>query len=94
MSRALRVVCRVCGERAVILKSDRQTLDFNRLYCQCKNPDCGHRFVVDLTFSHTTHESRLTRKGIVDYLLESLPKHELTALKNQILAAEQKQLNF
>jgi Ogr/Delta-like zinc finger len=30
-----------------------------KLYCSCRNPECGHTCVMDLSFSHTLSPSAL-----------------------------------
>lgn len=85
---ALKQICKFCGHKGVIQKSDQQTPEYSRLYVVCRNPECGHKWVMDLTYSHTTQESKLTRDGILDYLLNSLPKESLAEFKDAIIQAE------
>lgn len=92
----VKVICKHCGERGIITKTDRQTVDYSRLYCTCKNPACGHSWVADIQFSHTLQESKITKDGIINYLLNNLPSDTLATLKLSIekIQTEQKQLNF
>lgn len=56
---SFRVRCTYCNEVATILSSDIDCSEFKKFYCQCQNSQCGHGFVMSLTFSHTTHPSNL-----------------------------------
>ena len=50
----MRIHCKHCGGKARISSSDRISVDFTRLYCQCSDAkECGHTFVMELGFSHT-----------------------------------------
>lgn len=86
---AITQFCKECGSKAVVTKTEREHVDFNRLYLMCKNPKCGHSWVSHLTFSHSTKESRLGKNGLVAFLVEKLPLEDLSELKEAI---EQKQL--
>lgn len=91
---ALKQICKCCGHKGVIQKSDQQTPEYSRLYVVCRNPQCGHHWVMDLTYSHTTRESKLTNEGLFNYLLNNLPPQRLAEIKSAILQAEQNQLSF
>ncbi len=49
---APRVYCNNCGSKAIITSRDSVSPEFAKLYCFCRNGDCGHRFVSTLSFSH------------------------------------------
>ncbi|MBI9109895.1 MAG: ogr/Delta-like zinc finger family protein [Maridesulfovibrio ferrireducens] len=51
--------CDRCGQLARIESSSQEAESYKKLYCSCKNPECGHSFVMDLTFSHTLSPSAL-----------------------------------
>ncbi|MFS3561841.1 ogr/Delta-like zinc finger family protein [Proteus mirabilis] len=51
--RVLTIYCPECGEKAMIKKSNRKHKELTDLYCACRDPLCGHTFVLNLTFSHT-----------------------------------------
>ncbi|MDU4897373.1 MAG: ogr/Delta-like zinc finger family protein, partial [Haemophilus parainfluenzae] len=40
--------------------------EFTRYYCACKNPLCGHRFVMNMEFGHTTRASKLTKDKLLE----------------------------
>lgn len=86
MGRRLKQYCRECQSEAAITKTERIYRDSNRLYCRCKNPDCGHEFVMTLDYSHTTKASKLTEKGLLHYFIDKLPaaeREELRKILNQ-----------
>ncbi|WP_195904044.1 Ogr/Delta-like zinc finger protein, partial [Serratia marcescens] len=51
MSRNLKVICTECNAPAIISKTNRKTAQFADLYCQCTDVECGHTFVMNMTFS-------------------------------------------
>lgn len=56
---SVRVKCDRCGGLAIIQSSKEVSAQVKQLYCSCSNPECGHTFVCDLTFSHTLSPSAL-----------------------------------
>jgi hypothetical protein len=62
----MRIMCKHCGGKARISSSDRISIDFTRLYCQCSDvKECGHTFVMELGFSHTLNPP----SSVIDQLL-------------------------
>ena len=61
----MRIYCRACGGKARIGSRDELSVEFAKLYCQCLDVNCGHSFVMNLTYSHTLRPSA----GTVDQLL-------------------------
>ena len=53
----MRITCTRCDQVAVIRTSREMSQAVKQLYCVCQNPECGHTFVMDLTFSHTLSPS-------------------------------------
>ncbi|MUK91556.1 transcriptional regulator [Aliivibrio fischeri] len=69
-----------CGERAVIKKTNRLSYDCADLYCECKNINCKHQFVMSLYYSHTLSPSAKTTDTLVYSLVKALPpqtRHDL-----------------
>ena len=56
---AMRIQCNRCCETATIQSSSQITQEVKQLYCCCNNPECGHTFVMDVTFSHTLSPSAM-----------------------------------
>ncbi|EBV2165157.1 transcriptional regulator [Salmonella enterica subsp. enterica serovar Wangata] len=79
--RVMKVYCPVCEARAVIKKTARKHKELSDLYCACTDVECGHTFVLNLTFSHTLSPSAKTGDLMVQKLLNSL-------------SAEQKQMTL
>lgn len=68
--RVLLVYCPECGTAAKVRKTNRKHPKIADLYCACSNVECGHTFVMNLTFSHTLSLSAMTHghllKGMID----------------------------
>lgn len=56
---AVRIFCDRCEKIARIESSVTITSTYKRLYCSCRNPECGHTWVMDLSYSHTLSPSAL-----------------------------------
>ncbi|HGM7112727.1 ogr/Delta-like zinc finger family protein [Serratia marcescens] len=81
MSRVIRVLCTECGSPAIVSKTNRKTPHFSDLYCQCTEVECGHTFVMNMTFSHTLSPSARSGRGLVKSLLSLLrPEDKQIAL--------------
>ncbi|WP_372942908.1 ogr/Delta-like zinc finger family protein [Shewanella sp.] len=74
----MRVLCRSCGKKAIIGKTDRLSLDHVNLYCSCSDPECGHTFVANVSFSHTLSPSSKSSSQLVHQLVNAMsPDHRL-----------------
>ena len=76
----MRINCKACGHKARISSRNELSPTFIDLYCQCLNANCGHTFVMSLTYSRTLRPSA----GAIDQLLFDR--------LNQLPAAKQRQL--
>lgn len=56
---SVKVVCIKCGSVGRIESSPQEAETVKKLYCSCSDPECGHSWVMDLTFSHTLSLSAL-----------------------------------
>ncbi|MDR6297022.1 transposase-like protein [Pantoea dispersa] len=79
--RVLKIECPECKSKAVIRKTNRKHRDIADIYCACADVECGHTFVMNLTFSHTISPS--AKKG--DLLIQQVISS---------MSAEQKQLTL
>lgn len=79
--RVLKVECPDCGAKAIIKKTNRKHREIADIYCACSDVECGHTFVMNLTFSHTLSPS--AKKG--DVMLQQLISN---------LSPQQKQMTF
>lgn len=74
----MRVLCRICSKKAIIGKTDRISLDHANLYCSCSDPECGHTFVANVSFSHTLSPSAKSSSQLVKQLVNAMsPDHRL-----------------
>ena len=76
----MRINCKACGHKARISSRNELSPEFVDLYCQCLDANCGHTFVMSLTYSRTLRPSA----GAIDQLLFDR--------LNQLPAAKQRQL--
>ncbi|EKM5717658.1 ogr/Delta-like zinc finger family protein [Enterobacter cloacae] len=70
--RVLKIECPECGSKAVIRKTNRKQRQIADIYCALADVECGHTFVMNLTFSHTLSPSAKTGDVIVQPLLNHL----------------------
>ncbi|MFA0074918.1 ogr/Delta-like zinc finger family protein [Vibrio cyclitrophicus] len=80
----MRVVCPECGEKARIQKSNRISAGYSDLYCSCSDPECGHSFVMNLTFSHTLSPSAKTTSQLAFEMAKALAPDQRQELKQQL----------
>lgn len=83
----MQVKCTECQHKAII--SSRNELDpkVADLYCICRNPECGHSFVMKLTYSHTLSPSGFQARQLAVELLRGLPPAEQMDLLQQARSA-------
>ncbi|WP_320723593.1 ogr/Delta-like zinc finger family protein [Enterobacter sp. 146F3] len=70
--RVLKIECPECGSKAVIRKTNRKHRQIADIYCACADVECGHTFVMNLTFSHTLSPSAKTGDALVQTLFKNL----------------------
>ncbi|EPL6057754.1 ogr/Delta-like zinc finger family protein [Klebsiella pneumoniae] len=70
--RVLKIECPECGSKAVIRKTNRKHRQIADIYCACADVECGHTFVMNLTFSHTLSPSAKTGDAMVQALLNNM----------------------
>ncbi|XAG86231.1 ogr/Delta-like zinc finger family protein [bacterium 19MO03SA05] len=80
----MRVICPECGEKARIHKSNRLTNSVADLYCACSDPECGHTFVMNLSYSHSLSPSAKTTSQLAFDLVKALPPETRQQLKQQL----------
>ena len=74
--RIMKMTCPVCLANATIRKTNRKHPQLSDVYCQCTNLECGHTFVMNVSFSHTISPSALAGDGRVRELLNALGQDE------------------
>ncbi len=70
--RVLTIYCPECGEKAMIKKSNRKHKELTDLYCACRDPLCGHTFVLNITFSHTLSPSAKKQDALLLAMIKNL----------------------
>ena len=70
--RVLEVKCPECEAKAVIRKTNRKHRQIADIYCACTDVECGHTFVMNLTFSHTISPSAKTGDAMLQQIIASM----------------------
>jgi len=70
--RVMRVDCPACGAKSIIKKTARKHRDLSDLYCACSDYECGHTFVMNVTFSHTISPSAKNRDSMLKTIVDSI----------------------
>ena len=68
--RVLKVYCPECEQTATIKKTARKHRHLADLYCACNNVECGHTFVMNMSFSHTISPSAITGDRLIHELIK------------------------
>ncbi|MEE3608245.1 ogr/Delta-like zinc finger family protein [Avibacterium paragallinarum] len=84
MARTADIYCNVCNSKAMITRTDRIHSNFSKLYCSCRNSKCGHKFVINQEFSHTTKTSLLTKESLLKLLIGQLSEEDKEKLKQEL----------
>ncbi|ENH7109814.1 ogr/Delta-like zinc finger family protein [Vibrio fluvialis] len=82
----MRVICPECHQKARIQKTNRISSDYADLYCACSDAECGHTFVMNLSFSHTLSPSAKTASQLAFELVKSLTPEAKKQLQRQLFA--------
>ncbi|WP_237387924.1 ogr/Delta-like zinc finger family protein [Xenorhabdus sp. Sc-CR9] len=79
--RVLKIICPECGAKATVSKTNRKHPEISDLYCVCADIECGYRFVMNLTFSHTLSPSAKTGDKLLRTVINNLnPQQRQAAL--------------
>ncbi|MDC9588568.1 ogr/Delta-like zinc finger family protein [Xenorhabdus sp. XENO-10] len=79
--RVLKIICPECGVKSVIRKTNRKHHQIADIYCSCSDVECGHTFVMNLTFSHTLSPSAKTGDILLQTVINNLnPQQRQMAL--------------
>lgn len=74
--RVMKIKCPECQADAKISKTNRKHPQLSDLYCACSNIECGHTFVMNVSFSHTLSPSALKGQGRIKELIDAMPECE------------------
>ncbi|WP_345880368.1 ogr/Delta-like zinc finger family protein [Shewanella algae] len=80
----MRVTCPTCGAKARISKTNRMSLAHADLYCSCTDAECGHTFVVNLSFSHTLSPSAHDTGRLVIELTKAMSPAQRRQLQQEL----------
>ncbi|HFF8940486.1 MULTISPECIES: ogr/Delta-like zinc finger family protein [Serratia] len=70
--RVMKVLCPECGANAIIRKTARKHRQISDLYCACTDVECGHTFVMNVTFSHTLSPSAKTGDKLLKTVIDGM----------------------
>ncbi|EAB5655717.1 ogr/Delta-like zinc finger family protein [Salmonella enterica subsp. enterica serovar Durham] len=68
--RSPKIICPECNSNSTIKKTVRKHPHLSDVYCACNNVECGHTFVVNMTFSHTLSPSALSSDRAIKTLID------------------------
>ncbi|UJR55196.1 ogr/Delta-like zinc finger family protein [Dickeya zeae] len=91
--RVMRVYCPECSSLAVVRKTNRKHPQIADIYCACSNMECGHTFVMNMTFSHTLSPSALTHGRLMKNMIDAIApdkRQEMIDLLSQAQDDDQK----
>lgn len=86
----MRIKCPECGSRAIIKTTNPIHPQLSELYCACGDVNCGHTYVLQVSFKHTLSPSRKSLDDLLVGLIGSLgqkQKAELISRLGQSVAA-------
>ena len=72
-----------CGSKAAIQSRQQRSDDVADLYCSCKNPHCGHTFVMTLSFKSTLSPSANMGRAMLLDLFGHMDKQAQQEFINQ-----------
>ena len=74
----MRIKCPECGARAVIKSTNPIHPQLTDAYCACSDVNCGHTYVLQISFKHTLSPSRKSLDDLLVGLIGSLdPKKKI-----------------
>lgn len=77
---------------AVISKTNCKHKMLANVFCTCSNPECGHWFVANVTFSHTLCPSALTHGQMIQSLLKGITPDQRADTIGWLKAAQEKEI--
>ncbi|EKN4206963.1 ogr/Delta-like zinc finger family protein [Yersinia ruckeri] len=85
--RVMKVLCPECGGAAIIRKTNRKHRQISDLYCACNDVECGHTFVMNVTFSHTISPSAKTGDKLIKTVVDSMNLQQRQMMLNLLQGA-------
>ena len=90
--RVLKTYCPDCGSLATIQKTDWTDETDHKsasLYCACRDVECGHTFVLNLTYSHTLSPSAAKGGRLIRELVNQMRPDQQRQFALDLLQAAQ-----
>ncbi|MGP3593387.1 ogr/Delta-like zinc finger family protein [Vagococcus sp. WN89Y] len=88
--RVMKMICTECLAIATIRKTNRKHPQLADVYCSCTNVECGHSFVMTVSFSHTLSPSALKGQGRVKELIDAMPEQDREKALEFLLQAKKR----
>lgn len=80
----MRIKCPECGARAVIKSTNPIHPQLTEAYCACSDVNCGHTYVLQVSFKHTLSPSRKSLDDLLVGLISSLGIKQKTELLDRL----------
>jgi len=71
--------------RKHVYKKNHISAGYSDLYYSCSEPECGHTFVMNLSFSHTLSPSAKTTSQLAFEMVKASAPDQSQELKQQLL---------
>ena len=76
MAGQIKHFCKVCSSPAFVVRIEILNSENTDIHFLCKNKECDHKWVANLTFSHTTTESQLFEENAKNKQSSKLKKSD------------------
>lgn len=80
----MRIKCPECGARAVITSTNPIHPQLTEAYCACRDVNCGHTYVLQVSFKHTLSPSRKSVDDLLVGLICSLGQKQKAELLDRL----------
>ena len=80
----MRVKCPECRARAVIKSTNILHPQLTELYCACGDVNCGHTYVLQVSFKHTLSPSRKSLDDLLVGMISTLGQTQKTELMERL----------
>lgn len=87
--RVSRIYCTACGHAALIRKTNRKHRELADIYCACSNVECGHTFVMNLSFSHTLSPSAIDCGHAYKAFIDTVKPEDREAIIDMLKRADE-----
>lgn len=84
----MRIKCPECGAKAVIKSTNPIHPQLTEAYCACSDVNCGHTYVLQISFKHTLSPSRKSVDDLLMGLIASLDPLKKAELMGRLKGPE------